>query len=178
MSQIDAASAEEVAAATQRRRSLFLRICLGCIPRSPKSADGLTNWLVTIALIGVPAWFVGSYYYGQHEPSVGFIWAAPWIVAYPLWFAIQMLCLSVSSQKKPEDITYWEIFYSMAAPTACFVTAALFILLWYQGKYHFGYFQWNSMLAFFSATLLNAAIGGSVRFALKGRYFGNLSGNN
>jgi len=157
----------------------MMRILMRCIPRSPKTADGWTNALVWVAVIGVPVAFIISYYSsrGFSTPSSGFVWAAPWIVAYPFWFAIQMLFLAISSQRTAEDISYWETFISIAAPVSCLLTMVVLIMLWMRGEYNFGPFQWNMMLAFLSAAALNCGIGGAVRFALKGRLFGQINTN-
>jgi hypothetical protein len=157
----------------RRRRPLLVRIIIGCIPR-PKSADGWTNMLVWFAALAIPAWYMVSYMFGAHNPSHPFMWAMPWIIAYPFWFAAQMLFLVVSSQRSSEEIRYWEVFKAWMAPTSMLITVAVFSMLAIEGKYHYGEFQWNTTAAFFSATFLNAAIGGAVRFALKGRLFGQL----
>jgi hypothetical protein len=183
MSTIDteAAAHNEMSAVqhVKKERGFLARVIISCIPHSPKSADRITNRLVYGACLVVPLTFVISYYHsqGHAQPSFGFIWAIPWVVSM-LWFGFQMLCLAFSSQQSVEEISYKEILICFLAPIVCIGVLIVFVMLWILRDYSFGPFQWNMMFAALLATGLNAGIGGAVRFALKGRLFGNLTGGN
>ena len=164
-------------ASTTKKHSRFVRILLWCVPK-PKSSDGWTNTLAVGAMILIPVWFIVAHKWNPtYAPIRGWVWATPWIVSL-YWLGAQMVFLSVSIQKSAEQIRWTEIFIAFLPLISCMVTFGVISVLAILDLYPLGGFQMHEFLAFFSVTALYAFVGGGVRFALKGKIFGQLGAVN
>ena len=164
-------------ASTTKKRSRFVRILLWCVPK-PKSSDGWTNTLAIAAVIFIPLWFILAHKWNPtYVPVRPWVWAVPWIISV-YWLGAQMVFLSVSIQKSAEQIRWTEIVIAFLPPISCLVTFGVIDVLWWLNLYPLGGFQMHEFVAFFSVTAFYAFVGGGVRFALKGKIFGQLGAVN
>ena len=169
-------AAEEVAV-TSKKHNRLIRILLWCVPK-PKSSDGWTNTLAIGATILIPLWFIIAHKVSpNYVPATWWVGTIPWIISF-YWLGVQMVFLSVSIQKSAEQIRWTEIFIAFLPLISCMVTFGVVCVLRILNLYPLGAFQMHEFLAFFSATALYAFVGGGVRFALKGKIFGQLGAVN
>lgn len=161
-----------------KKQPFWLRMLLKCVPKTPDSADGWTNVMAISGTILIPVWFYLAHKWNpSYVPIRAPVWSVPWLIAF-FWFGIQMLFLSISMQKSTDEIRFREILIAFLPLLSCTITLTVMVVLWVVGIYQLGGFQLHEMVAFISAAVLNASIGGGVRFALKGKIFGQLGAVN
>ncbi len=142
---------------------------------TPKTADGWSSGLAIALAIDVPLWFyLSAQWNPAYTPTRGWVWGLPWIFAM-VYVQAQVMFLLVSSGRS-DKIGMGDLALSGLAFVSVLITTVVMVVLWWQGTYYLGGFQWSLAVALVFSTLSELVTTAWMRFLVNRRYFASVQG--